>query len=85
MSFMKFWRASFQMFYTMFQHQTQTKYRVRCFNIKLAENKQNKENINDRKVKGIVGLLTQFGATHLHLGATKPGRKSTSIVLILSY
>jgi len=30
-------------------------------------------------------LLTQFGTTHIHLGATKPGRKSTSVVLILSY
>jgi len=73
------------MVYTMFQHQTQTKYRVRCFNIELAENKQNKENIKDRKVKGTVGLLTQFSATHLHLGATKQGMKSTSVVLILSY
>jgi len=72
------------MFYPMFQHQTQTKYRVRCFNIQLAENKQHKENIKDKKVKGTVGLLTQFGPTHLHLGATNPGRKFTSVVLILS-
>jgi len=40
--------------------------------------------INDKKVKGIESLLTQFGITHLHMGATKPGRKSTSVVLILS-
>jgi len=32
-------------------------------NIELAENKQNKENIKDIKVKGTAGLLTQFGAT----------------------
>ena len=51
------------MFYTMFQHQTQTECRVRCFNIELAENKQNKENIKDIKVKGTIALLTQFGAT----------------------
>jgi len=30
-----------------------------------------------------VSLLTQFGATSPTLGATKPGRKSTSVVLIL--
>ena len=32
-----------------------------------------------------MSLLTQFGATSLTLGATKPGRKSTSVVLILSF
>ena len=51
------------MFYTMFQHQTQTECLVRCLIIELAENKQNKENIKDRRVKGTVCLLTQFGAT----------------------
>jgi len=30
-------------------------------------------------------LLTQFGATSSTLEATKPGRKSTSVVLILSF
>jgi len=40
--------------------------------------------INDKKVKDTKSLLTQFGTTHLHLGATKTGRKSTSVVLILS-
>jgi len=43
----KFRQASFQMFYTMFQHQIRTKYRVRCFNIELAENRQIKSNITD--------------------------------------
>jgi len=37
-----------------------------------------------KKVKGTEGLLTQLDTTHLHLGETKPGRKSTSVVLILS-
>jgi len=72
------------MFYMMFQRQTQTECRVRCFNIELPENKQHRENIKDKKVKGTIGLFTQFGATHLHLGATKSGRKSTNVVLILS-
>jgi len=27
-------------------------------------------------------FVNQFGRTHLHLGATKPRRKSTSVVLI---
>ena len=40
--------------------------------------------INDKKGKGTESLLNHFGTTHLHLGATKPGRKSTSVVLILS-
>ncbi|KEH16084.1 hypothetical protein MTR_0338s0050 [Medicago truncatula] len=43
--------------------------------------KKNKK-INDKKVKNTVSLLTQFGATSTTLGATKPGRKSTSVVLI---
>jgi len=47
----------------MFQHQTLTKCQVRYFNIELEENKQNKENIKDIKVKGTVGLLIQFGTT----------------------
>jgi len=34
------------------------------------------------KVKGTMSLLTQFGATSPTLGATKPRRKSTSVVLI---
>ena len=40
--------------------------------------------INDKKLKNTERLLTQFDTTHLHLGATKLGRKSTSVVLILS-
>ena len=40
--------------------------------------------INDKKVKYTESLLTQFGTNHLHLGATKLGRKSTTVVLILS-
>jgi len=32
-----------------------------------------------------VSLLTQFGPTSPTLGATKQGRKSTSVVLILSF
>jgi len=30
-----------------------------------------------KQVNNTRELLTQFGAPHLHLGATKPGRKST--------
>jgi len=44
---LKFRQASFEMFYTMFQHQIRTKCRVRFFNIELAENKQIKANITD--------------------------------------
>jgi len=40
--------------------------------------------INDKKVQDTESLLTQFGTSHLHLGATKSGRKSTSVVFILS-
>jgi len=46
-------------------------------------NKMNK--IKDKKVKGTGSLLTQFGATSPTLEATKPGRKSTSVVLIISF
>ena len=35
-----------------------------------------------KQVNNTRELLTQFGAPHLHLGATKPGRKSTKIVLV---
>ena len=65
---LKFWRASFLMFYMMFQHQTQTKCWVRCFNIELAENKQIKENIKDININGTVDLLTQFGYKHTYSG-----------------
>jgi len=40
--------------------------------------------VRDRKIKGTRKLLAQFGATSPTLGATKPGWKSTSVVLILS-
>jgi len=46
-------------------------------------NKNNK--IKDKKVKGTGSFLTQFGATSPTLEATKPGSKSTSVVLILSF
>ena len=41
--------------------------------------------INNKKVNGIESLLTQFGDKPRTLGATKPGRKSTSVVLILMF
>ena len=44
---LKFRQASLQMFYTMFQYQIRTECRVRCFNIKLAENRHIKANIMD--------------------------------------
>jgi len=58
-----------RMFQLMFQHHA---------------NKQIKRRkIKDKKVKNTVSLLTQFGDKHTYSGATKPGRKSTSVVLIL--
>jgi len=55
----------------MFQHHA-NKYKTR-------------KTINDKKVRGTKSLLTQLGTAHLHLGATKLGRKSTSVVLIICY
>jgi len=46
-------------------------------------NRNKNKKINDRKVKNTVSLLTQFSDKHTYTGATKPGRKSTSVVLIL--
>ncbi|AES97410.1 transmembrane protein, putative [Medicago truncatula] len=60
-----------QMFCLMFQHRVSSKH------------KQNSKKVNDKKVNGTESLLSQFGTTHLHLGATKPGRKSISLVRIL--
>jgi len=59
----------FAMFRLMFQNRT------------IRRNKNKK--INDKKVKNTVSLLTQFSDKHTYYGATKPGRKSTSVVLIL--
>jgi len=41
--------------------------------------------IKDKKVKGTKDLLTQFNDKHTYYGATKPERKSTSVVLILKF
>jgi len=56
---------------------------MRCLEHRASSKHKQNSKIKDKKVKGTRSLLTQFGTTHLHLGATKPGRKSTSVVLIL--
>jgi len=48
------------------------------------QNKQKYIKLKDKKVNGTGDLLTQFGDKHTYSGATKPGRKSSSVVLILS-
>ena len=40
------------------------------------------QKVNGKKVKNTVSLLTQFSDNAPTMGATKPGRKSTSVVLI---
>jgi len=59
---------TFAMFRLMFQHH--------------AINRNKNKKIKDRKIKNTRSLLTQFSTTRLHLGATKSGRKFTSVVLI---
>jgi len=46
-------------------------------------NRNKNKKVNDKKVKNTVSLLTQFNDKPTYSGATKPGRKSTSVVLIL--
>jgi hypothetical protein len=45
-------------------------------------NRNKNKKINDRKVKDTVSLLASSVTNTPTLGATKPGRKSTSVVLI---
>ena len=61
--------STFMMFRSMFQHH--------------VTNRNINKKINDKKVKNTESLLTQFVTNTPTLGATKPGRKSTSVVLIL--
>jgi len=73
------------MFYVMFQR---FKHRQRMFRLMFQHrtNKQIKrKQIKDKKVKDTVSLLTLFSDNAPTLGATKPGRKSTSVVLILKF
>jgi len=73
------------MFYAMFQR---LKHRQRMFHFMFQNrtNKQIKRNkINDKKVRDTVSLLTQFSDNAPTMGATKPGRKSTSVVLIIKF
>ena len=70
------------MFYAIFQRGIHNRQMFR-FMFQHHANKQIKHRkINDKEVKNTMSLLTQFGTTHLHLGATKSRRKSTSAVLI---
>ena len=54
------------------------------FKHRANNNKKKYVKVKDKKVNDTCELLTQFGDKHTYSGATKPGRKSTSIVLILS-
>ncbi|KEH37662.1 hypothetical protein MTR_2g044170 [Medicago truncatula] len=45
---------------------------------------KNKVKVKDKKVNATCELLTLFGDKHTYSGAIKPGRKSTSVVLVLS-
>jgi hypothetical protein len=60
-----------QMFRLMFQHQ--------------AINKINNKKVNDKKVNGIVRLLTHFGGKHADSRGYQARKEITSVVLILMF